>query len=473
MQNSYHECLGGGYDALMALWYPPVSHAMADLAVLRGDGATEARYRDLESRARDAFNKTFWHEVTENGHTFRRFFGSRDWDGVIHDFGFTYYNLEAADFATPSKAQALDILWWLDTGYWKGNPEEPWQEDIYGIWRISPPFNTVEIDGWIGITGTLPYREVLTNGGTRLMYGARDLTVRARYLSIDNMHERNQQVLARFASPDRLTGGRVVDEPGGRGRWHFGPPQIDRADIEGFREIFPGNGTLGEAQVAAYLGAELRPDGLALFPRVPSALNRLALRGMGYHGGVFDFEIEARRETVRVAPGETAPGAWGFTPAAPFSKVGVRAHYDDTGIPFKSGARVALVLERQDGGHWTPVARNWMCHVRDGDWVWVNAETVLDARVPYRLRVQEMTGPAGRPVTVDCGGAAAPTVLYETRRLTVRTVYCPAGSVPALRVDDALVSVRPEGRVTLPPGQRLQLDLSGGGDTAPGGVTAP
>lgn len=459
MQNSYHECLGGGYDAMMGLWYPPACRAMADLARLRGDTDAESRYLELADRAKTAYNETYWHEVQENGRTFHRYFGVRDWDDVVHDYGFTYYNLEAASFGIPSQQQAQDILWWLDTGYWRPDPEGPWQEDIYSIWQISEPFNTLEINGWVGITGKLPYLQVLSNGGTRLLYGARGLTARARYLSIDNMHERNCQVLARFASPDRLTGGRTVDDPGGRGRWHFGAPHADRADIEGYREIFPGNGSLGEAQVSAYLGAELRPNSLALFPRVPSSLDSLSLGNIGYRGCVFDFEVEALRTTVPATPGAVTQNTWEFTPAGPFSKAGLQARYDDSGVPFKQGALVDLVLERKDGTEWTPLTRNWMRYVRNREWVWVNAETSLPPGSAYRLRILHASGPEDRLVTVDTGGADTPDVRFETRRFRAGTAHCPPGATPVLLAGGATVPLAPEAEVVLQPGQHLWLTL--------------
>ncbi len=463
MQNSFHECLGGGYDALMGLWYPPACKAMAYMASMRGDANATEHFLELERRAKEAYNRTFWYGVQENGKTFNRYFGCRDWDGVIHDFGFTYYNLEAADFGITSRAQARDIIWWLDTGYWKSDPAGPWQEDIYSIWQISPPYNTNEIDGWVGITGKLPYMEVLSNGGTRLMYEARDLTVRAKYLSMDNMHERNEQVLARFASPDRLTGGRTYDDPGGRGRWHFGEPNVNRADIEGYREIFPSNGSLGEAQVAAYLGAELRPGGLSLNPRVPSALDSIAIDNVGSQGGVYNFNIEAVRESVEAAPGASSANMWEFTPAAPFSKAGVQAHYAATDIPFNGGARVCLTLERKEGDLWVEVAKNWMRHVRDGQWVWVNAEASLESGRLYRLRAHDLAEPkSGVAVTVDCGGETLPKVVRESRKVRVHTVYAPEGLHTAFHMRNGdLLDVGTEREVTLRPGEDLALSVSG------------
>jgi len=390
MQNSYHECLGGGYDAMMGLWYPSACRAMAQLAKMRDDAHAGQHYADLAEKADNAYNGKYWREVAENGKTFRRYVGSIDWDGNVHDYGFTYYNLEAADLGIPSPAQVRDILWWLDRGYWKDSQDSPWREDIYAPWQIAPPFNTIEIGGWTGITGKLPYFEVLTNGGARLIYEARDLTVRARHAGVDNMHERNKQVLARFASPDRLTGGRTFPDPGKRGRWHFGPPFVDRADIEGFREIFPGNGSLATAQIAAYLGASFEPSGLRLTPRVPSDLDGLAINHIGFRGGVFDFALEALRDPVDVRQAQHADERqWVFIPAAPFTQAGVQVHVAPDSAPYRGGAHVTLTLERKDGaGQWSLATRNWLSHVRDGQWVWARTDKPLDNGVSYRLRVE-------------------------------------------------------------------------------------
>ena len=140
-----------------------------------------------------------------------------------------------------------------------------WKDDIYLIWEIAPPFNTIENHTWLNVTGTLPYMEALSNGGTRCDIAARDLYVRAKYLSVDNMHERNKQICSCFASPVSVN--RRTDFCGtpGAAVWCIsGPPWIDRADIEGFWEIFPQNGVLASFQPKAYLGMELSAQGIVV-----------------------------------------------------------------------------------------------------------------------------------------------------------------------------------------------------------------
>lgn len=458
MQNSYHECLGGGYDAFMGLWWPPACRAMAQLAAIQGDEEWQERCESLYEAAKEAYNDQYWHTVNENGREFQRYYGCKDWDGNIHDYGFTYYNVEAAQFGIPRREQAWEIFRWLDRGFWKVEPDAPWQEDIYAPWQISPPFNTIEIGDWVGITGKLPYFEVLTNGGTRLIYEARALAARRAYLSIDNAHERNEQVLARFASPDRLTGGRTFDDPGGRGRWHFGPPYVDRADIEGFREIFAGNGSLGSAQIALYLGASFEPEGLRLTPEVPSTLETVRLSDIGFRGHIFDFEMRALREDRTARMIEASDGkTWTFQAEQPFNKVGLRIRTNGEDVPFQKGARVTLVLEEAgDGGEGRVIARDQLSHVRNGQQVWIRTREPLNPDRTYRLRLEELEGfgAAVGPETAD-----APALAFERTALTVRRNSSVAGDVPTLKLADG--TERPLGdgaaEVILSPGEGALL----------------
>ena len=107
---------------------------------------------------------------------------------------------------------------------------------------------------------------------------------------------------ARSLCPARSvdTGGAFRD-PGGRGRWHFGPPRLDRADIEGFREIFPDNGAAATALPVAFLGLEPVAEGLTLAPWVPSALDGFEVTGLGYAGAVWTISVRAARSTGQAA----------------------------------------------------------------------------------------------------------------------------------------------------------------------------
>lgn len=429
-ENSFWENAGGAYDAFEGLWYNVGCSAMADMAQLMRDTRSADRYRRFRELADKAYNKKYWHTVEENCHTFSRYHACEDWDGSIHDYGYTYYNLEAACYGVTGPDRARDILWWLDRGQYKPDESLEWKDDIYSIWQIAPPFNTINNYTWLNLTGRMPYTHAVANGGTRLTIEARDLRARSRYLSADNMHERNVQVLTRFASPDRLTGGRIVDDPGGRGRWHFGHPDTNVADIEGFREIFWVNGTLATYMVAAYLGLDYSPHGLHLRPRVPSGVNGFVFRSIGYWGALFDFSVSARR--TQVAPKKLdseSSRTRVFVPASRFDKAGVEVRHSAQGE-----IRLSLTLERHAGGKWVTVGRNWLSHVKNGQWVWVSSDQWLAGGAEYRLRLHDVQSVSGDPVALvqRTGGRSGVRLVAEETRLEVKCRLDPNGKRFAL-----------------------------------------
>lgn len=296
---SYWEQFGGGKDMWSSLWYPPACSAMAELARWQGLNAESLHYDNLRRQADEAFRRTFGREVTENGSRHYRYVASVDWDGRSHDYGHAHYNLEAISRGIADEPSARRILNWLDQGSISRDGGKSWGPGIYDFWQIVPPFNTVNNTDWQGLGGQpggFPFGEVLSAGGARLATVMPDLVARVRILGPDDAWKRALQVLDRYARPDRLTGGRIVSDPGGRGRWHFGPPQLDRADIEGFREIFPDNGAAATALPVAFLGLEPTAAGLRLVPRVPSSLDGFEVSGLGYGGAVWQVSVRAQRQ---------------------------------------------------------------------------------------------------------------------------------------------------------------------------------
>ena len=317
---SYWEQFGGGKDMWSSLWYPSVCTAMAELARWQGLDAEAERYTSLRAAADTAFRATFGRETIENSRAVYRYVAAVDWDGKPHDYGHAHYNLESIARGIASESESQRILDWLDHGQFSPDGGTTWQDDIYSLWQIAPPFLTVNNRDWQGLGGMpggFPYGSVLGAGGTRLLTAAVDLEARARTQGIDKAWQRALQILDRYARPDRLTGGRTFNDPGGRGRWHFGPPDLERADIEGFREIFPDNGAVATALPCTLLGLAPTARGLSLTPRVPSALDGYEVSGLGYAQTVWKIRVHAHREpnagtkiVVTLTPLTTPPRPW-------------------------------------------------------------------------------------------------------------------------------------------------------------------
>ena len=65
----------------------------------------------MRQQAQKRYNQVFWNDAAG------RYVQTIDADGVAHDYGSTYVNLEAASFGLPTKKQAARIFDWLDNGH--------------------------------------------------------------------------------------------------------------------------------------------------------------------------------------------------------------------------------------------------------------------------------------------------------------------------------------------------------------------
>lgn len=101
----------GHLDAYVNAYFYGALEAMAQLEAYVGNGKRAKQLRALRPAVVKRYNELFWND------TAGRYVQSIDVDGVVHDYGATYVNLEAASFGLPSADQAARIFDWLDNGH--------------------------------------------------------------------------------------------------------------------------------------------------------------------------------------------------------------------------------------------------------------------------------------------------------------------------------------------------------------------
>ncbi|MFG1912126.1 GH116 family glycosyl hydrolase [Kribbella sp. NPDC048928] len=101
----------GHQDAYLNAYFYGALEAMAQLEDHVGDKARAGELRALRLRVRSRYNELFFNDAAG------RYVQAIDADGVVHDYGSTYVNLEAASFGLPTEAQAARIFDWLDNGH--------------------------------------------------------------------------------------------------------------------------------------------------------------------------------------------------------------------------------------------------------------------------------------------------------------------------------------------------------------------
>jgi hypothetical protein len=100
----------GHLDAFLNAYFYGALEAMAQLEEYVHKVPRAKQLRAVRSSVLKRYNELFWNEDAG------RYVQSVDVDGVPHDYGSTYVNLEAASFGLPSAAQATRIFDWLDNG---------------------------------------------------------------------------------------------------------------------------------------------------------------------------------------------------------------------------------------------------------------------------------------------------------------------------------------------------------------------
>jgi len=303
--NNYWDILPFGHlDAYAnAVWYASLE-AMAQIEEMLAEAGgaktkTPARspdfYRKLAARARAEYNRVFWDD--EKG----RYIGCVDVDGVRHDYGFTFVNLEAMAYGLASEEQARRIYHWMET-----EPTSSGKCDTYTKWIFAPRANTLHNPQWrpdegsieevpqppwwmFGWRGT-PYGDQCQDGGAILYTSFFDLMARQRFLGPDNAWARWEAILGRWRLPDHLCGG----PPLYRGE---NPQQIAPGSV-GVDVPFPESSLVPCWLLYGVMGVQPTNRGLEIAPRLPSALPWLEIKNVAYHGLLLDLRADRQEVTV-------------------------------------------------------------------------------------------------------------------------------------------------------------------------------
>ncbi|MCF7818206.1 MAG: hypothetical protein K9M54_10025, partial [Kiritimatiellales bacterium] len=157
-------------------WAMPGGVIKDDPAFLRGHAQA----------VKENANRTFWNE--KDG----RFVSCIDADGIPHDYGFTFVNLEAIHYGIASESNAVKIMEWID-GDRVVEGDTSIGADIY-TYRLAPRATTKRNVDWYAHawTGpeTLPFGGQVQDGGAVLGFSFYDVMSRIKTLGSDNAWKR-------------------------------------------------------------------------------------------------------------------------------------------------------------------------------------------------------------------------------------------------------------------------------------------
>jgi len=252
-------------------------------------------YASLRKIAHARYDEIFWDDAKG------RYIGCVDSDGVKHDYGFTFVNLEALYYGLGDKEKARHIYKWMET-----EPTSSGKADTYSRWIFAPRATTIHNPMWgsnpnaeknspqpawwtYWWRGTL-FGDQCQDGGAILYTSFYDLMDRAQYGDADNAWKRFMEILNRYRMPDRLCGG----SPLYRGE----KSQQEDAGSVGLDHPFPESGLVPCYFLYGIIGLSATPDGLHIKPNLPKALTYAEVRNISWQG--MSLHIRVTRTTVTI-----------------------------------------------------------------------------------------------------------------------------------------------------------------------------
>jgi hypothetical protein len=312
---------------------------MAAMEFILGNRTQAATYAGRARRFPTQFHAQLWNQKT------RRYVGWKDTGDTLHDYGFTYLNLEALARGLGGASDAYDIFDWLDHGTAQPTAMggHVGSTDIYQC-VVAPRSNTLPIpdDDWDFWSvskslraSTMGYGALVEDGGAMLWVNYYDVLARLKWLDADSAWRKFADMLFRVeGDPLRFT--ESVRHPTNV----YGENYLEVGPADG-----PENGLSGTLPLSGFMGIRPAPDGLYCAPNLPNSL--LFLTSRDVHYGLSAYGIRVARGRIVT----TATTAQPFVAKSPFNTVGVRP----AGLG-RPNSGVAVQLKQRSGGVWTTVA---------------------------------------------------------------------------------------------------------------------
>ncbi|MFZ4777588.1 MAG: glycosyl hydrolase family 65 protein [Terrimicrobiaceae bacterium] len=287
------------YAALLALeeiedW---ISKYGKDIALPPAQ-ATAADLGKLAAEVKEVVNKHFWNE--EAG----RFIACIDREGVRHDFGYTFVNLEAVYYGLANAEHSKLILDWI-AGDRVVEGDTSTGKDIYRF-RFGPRSSTLRnatwyFWAWPGVDK--PWGGQVQDGGAVLGFAYHDLMSRLKYRGANDAGDRMDGMLAWLSETQAEGGFRpyYAADPS-RGTMQGGGPDgglgIDVEFIES--ELWPS------VLLSGFAGFRPTAAGFSFDPNLPEKWPSLKIQEVAFRDSTLTFLVSHDKAEIRVK-GET-PG---------------------------------------------------------------------------------------------------------------------------------------------------------------------
>jgi len=283
------------YASLLAM--AQIEQAVAESpawALPKGFHALDAAFlRQHAAQVKETTNRKFWNE--RDG----RFVGCIDADGIPHDYGFTFINLEAIHYGIANETNANRIMEWVD-GKRDVAGDTSVGSDIYA-YRMAPRATTKRNIDWYAFAWSgpeaIPFGGQVQDGGAVLGFSFYDIMSRIKTFGPDDAWKRLMEIrewdeeVAAYGGYRKYYG----DGKGGTTLQGGGTAGGIGIDFE-----FTESSMLSAIVPLGFMG--LRPDGevLNIEPNLPEDCPAMAVRNLFYQGVPMDVAVQSDKVNIHV-----------------------------------------------------------------------------------------------------------------------------------------------------------------------------
>jgi hypothetical protein len=288
----------GGEDALATVYYYDALQDLAAIeaaiiahpewAVFASDSYDPQDLRHHAEEVKAYAGERFWNEETGR-------FGTRDLDGKLYDYGFTFLNTEAVSLGLATLKQAKSIHAWLsgarnvegdtsqgnDIYHWRFGPRSTTRRNVdYYVWNWSAP-------------ESVPWGYQVQDGGAVLGWSYYDLMARLKTAGPDDAAARLVEI-ARWFEETQAEGGyrAYYGKDPARGTMQGG----NVAGGLGLDKEFFESVLAPQVMLYGFLGFRPTADGFAIDPCLPTGWPELTITRIQLHDDVLDITATAAGE---------------------------------------------------------------------------------------------------------------------------------------------------------------------------------
>lgn len=293
----------GHIDAYETMLFYNAVNAMAGMERMLGNTEKAKEYEKLSAKIHTAFDTMFWDEAKG------RYIGCIDINGIRHDLGFTFLNVQALAAGLGDRAKADKIFSWINgeriiagetstgadiTDYTAFINHIAGENAVKESYRFIPRSATVSVESqktangywWESLEGGIraekngnaAYGIHLENGGYIFWTVYYELAAYARFGYTDKLLSRVNDLknVYDFNGFDSDLGG-----------W-----------AEGLTGEFPENGIVSRVYISDILGFTAANGALHLRPALPDGCEKLGTQRLFYAGNLFTAEITKNKATL-------------------------------------------------------------------------------------------------------------------------------------------------------------------------------